>query len=311
MPIYDVYSKRAKRAAGDFGDVFQYETMPQALRVQIQMIFKDALGPTVDSYNGVPGKSWSTIRTIVCREHGIHTLNQKTDPADDILSCLESKKEIMLVLDVLETGFWAIEAFFAKFDATDRQRNDIKQSARDAISEANQRMREVAFGFQYESGKLIRVDSQFIHAEIVKPALKLLSDKRFEGAEKEYLNAHGHYRHLEFKDAIVDANNAFESTLKTICELRNWEFKRGARASDLLKVVRKNGLMPDYLDNSFDQLYATLVNGLPEVRNNEGGHGDGSTPKQVPQHVAAYALHLAATNIVFMVEAFRALPPSS
>jgi hypothetical protein len=215
----------------------------------------------------------------------------------------------MKILDVIETGLWYAERVFSPYNRSEREDKGIRQSPKDGINEANIRMREAAFGFQYESGKLIRVDSQLIHAEIVKPSLQLISDKRFEGAEKEYLTAHKHYMHSEFKSAIVYANNAFESTMKTICHLRNWTITEGAVSSELLRVVRNNGLMPDYLEKSFDQFYTTLANGLPKIRNNAGGHGDGSTPKDVPRHVAAYALHLAATNIVFMVEAFRALPP--
>jgi Domain of unknown function (DUF7014) len=43
------------------------------------------------------------------------------------------------------------------------------------------------------------------------------------------------------------------------------------------------------------------------VRNKNSGHGQGRSPKQVPGHLARYALHLAATNIVFLVEAHEAL----
>ena len=69
--------------------------------------------------------------------------------------------------------------------------------------------------------------------------------------------------------------------------------------------IRKNGLLPDYLDNSFDQLLATLQSGLPKVRNEEGAHGQGAQPREAPPYVAAYALHLAAAKIVLLVEAFR------
>ena len=109
------------------------------------------------------------------------------------------------------------------------------------------------------------------------------------------------------KDAITDANNAFESTLKTICDQRLWEYQQGARASDLLKVVRKGGLLPNYLDASFDQLAATLKSGLPEVRNEQGGHGQGPIPRETPGYVASYALHLAAANILFLAEAHKAM----
>ena len=106
------------------------------------------------------------------------------------------------------------------------------------------------------------------------------------------------YRAGETKDAITDANNAFESTLKTICEQRCWQYVPGARVSDLLNVMRKNGLLPDYLDASFEQLVATLKSGLPKVRNEVGTHGQGTSPRETPDYVAAYALHLAAANIL-------------
>jgi hypothetical protein len=72
-------------------------------------------------------------------------------------------------------------------------------------------------------------------------------------------------------------------------------------------VLKHNHLFPEYLDNSFDQLLAVLKTGLPEVRNNEGSYGQGSVPKTVPAHVAAYAIHLAASNIVFLVESMKHL----
>ena len=97
------------------------------------------------------------------------------------------------------------------------------------------------------------------------------------------MKAHGHYRAGEMKDAITDANNAFESTLKSDLRAKGaWQYSNGARASDLLKVVRENGLLPSYLDNSFDQLAATLKSGLPKVRGEEGAHGQGAITTRHP-----------------------------
>ena len=52
-------------------------------------------------------------------------------------------------------------------------------------------------------------------------------------------------------------------------------------------------------------MLGVLKSGLPKVRNEAGGHGQGSKLKRIPEYIAAYALHLAATNIVMLVEAFR------
>ena len=117
------------------------------------------------------------------------------------------------------------------------------------------------------------------------------------------MRAHQHYRASENKDAIIDANNAFESTMKTICNQRGWTFQPGDSATQLVKVLKSNGLLPDYLDKSFDQLAATLKSGLPQVRNEEAAHGQGSEERHTPDYVASYALHLAAAKILFLVEA--------
>jgi hypothetical protein len=46
---------------------------------------------------------------------------------------------------------------------------------------------------------------------------------------------------------------------------------------------------------------------VPTGRNKLSGHGQGSTPKDVPDHLAAYMLHMTASAIVFLAEAEAAL----
>jgi HEPN domain-containing protein len=141
---------------------------------------------------------------------------------------------------------------------------------------------------------------------ITLPALQLLADPRFKGADQEFRAAHDHYKAGEYKDCAVDALNALESTMKVICDQKKWAYQKGARATDLLKVLRREQLFPEFADQSFEQLIATLKSGLPTVRNETGGHGQGAKPVAVPEYVASYALNLAATKIRFLVEAFKA-----
>ena len=117
--------------------------------------------------------------------------------------------------------------------------------------------------------------------------------------QDEFLSAHAHYRAGEYEDAILDANRAFESTMKVICEIRGWDYQKARGAGDLIGIISDNGLLPRYL-------IATLQSGLPRLRNEAGGHGQGATPRETPRHVAGYALHLAAANIVLLGEALKA-----
>ena len=203
----------------------------------------------------------------------------------------------------MKPAFYILTRLHANLPDYDRAKRGITVTADEAIEELNVRFRRAGVGYRFEDGQIIRIDSELIHSEVVKPALRYLQQRGFEGPREEFLKAHTHFRNGEMKDAVTNANNAFESTLKTICKQRKWQYPQGATASNLLNIVRENGLLPNYLDNSFDQLVATLKSGLPKVRNEQGGHGQGPTPRETPEYVAAYALHLAAAKILFLCEA--------
>ena len=85
-------------------------------------------------------------------------------------------------------------------------------------------------GYQYESGQIIRVDSQLIHNAVVKPALLLLRSDHLKGANSEFLSAHKHYREQEYKECLNDCLKAFESVMKGICEKRKWAYDHGDAA---------------------------------------------------------------------------------
>ncbi len=159
------------------------------------------------------------------------------------------------------------------------------QSSEDAISELNHRFHQHNLGYQYNNGQIIRVDSVFIHTEVILPALSLLSNYDFEGAEEEFRNAHKHYRKQEYKDAIVDCLNAFESTMKTICKKCEWSYSDKASARELIKTMFDNELIPKYLESYFASLRSLLESGVPTVRNKTSGHGQGEFPVDVPEYL--------------------------
>jgi hypothetical protein len=91
-----------------------------------------------------------------------------------------------------------------------------------AIAELNARFQEHGVGYAFEGGEIIRVDSQLLHAEAVKPALILLGAPEHAGAQAEFLTAHEHYRHGREKEALAKA---------LIEVLFDAEARRGVRAS--------------------------------------------------------------------------------
>ena len=301
MAIFNTFSYRKRVAATETTDVYVYDELPKELRVQIAYIWREAIG---DSYANNEG--WTEIHKIIAKEHGVFVLVEAASAADSCEQYLLTEPLTDNVLDLVEMSFVYIDRVARHFSEYNRREFKISTSADNAIEELNERFRRTAVGYRFEESMIIRVDSEFIHSEIVQPALRYLNEPGFEGPRDEFLKAHAHYRAGETKDAITDANNAFESTLRAVCDLRGWPYERGAPVSALLKILRENRLLPSYLDNAFDQLAATLHSGLPQVRHREGGHGQGATPRETPEFVAGYALHLAATNILFIVEAHKA-----
>lgn len=305
MPIVDLYSSR-QRAQNTAPDVWEYEKLPGVLRVQVSNIIQRAMGTTSTHSEYSALAYYRFIRDAVTHEHGLDVLvSSRNDIVEDVHACVRDGSKLLLWLDVVELSFRFIERYRGKYNDHQREMARIAIPAKDAIEELNERFRRAGFGYRYEKGAIIRIDSEFTHQEATRPALMLLSDPRFAGAEEEFRAAHAHYKAGEYKDCAVDALNALESTMKAICDEKKWEYSKGARASDLIKVLRRENLFPEFADLSFEQLFSTLKSGLPALRNEAGGHGQGPTPVEVPQYVAAYGLNLAASKIVFLVEAFK------
>ncbi len=303
MVAIELYSKRQRKLTeSGKADVYRYDVMPGPLRVQICHIWRDALGISDDQFTS---NVWENIHKTLAKEKGVFALGGRYD--NDRASCekwfLEADFED--AIDAVEVVFRCIKIFAARLDDYGRRSAGISQRPDDAIRELNVRFRDHAVGYQFADGWIVRTDSEYVHAEVVQPALALLREARFRVAQEDFLTAHKHYRQGQEKGCIVACQRAFESLLKAICAARKWDFEQGSTASELIKLVRQRGLFPDYLGAGFDTFVAMLRTGLPGVRNNAGAHGAAPDALAVPSYIAGYALHMTATNILFLAEAFR------
>ena len=194
-------------------------------------------------------------------------------------------------------------------DRYDEPKNrGAQQTAVDAIEEINGKFEQHAVGYQFENRQIIRIDSKLTHAEIIKPALILLTEHRnFSKANEDFMAAHRHYRANEFKDCVTAANRAFESMLKAICDTEKWEYSKGDRAAELVAKVRNKGLFTHDFDRSFDSYVAMFKTGLPAVRNDAGGHGEGLSSAPVTAAIAQFAINLTATNMLFLGDSYKAM----
>jgi hypothetical protein len=310
MTTFETYSKRQKRLANaGKQDVYQYDVLPPAFRVQVIHIWNDALG----QYHGRSIRSptsehWDVIHDTLAREVGLPSLpgGYADDPSQ---RCKEYLTNAATggALDIIELSFRVIDRGIRGMYGYDLATAFVKLAPDEAIEELNARFREHGIGFQYLGGELVRLDSQFAHAEIVKPALSLLNATGFDGPAEEFLAAFEHYRYGRNKDAVSEALKAFESTMKSICAARKWSHPSNATAVPLIKILLDNGLIPAEMQSHFLSLRSAMESGLPTLSNKTSRHGQGPVPTQVPAHFVGYALHLAASNIIFLVEAHKTL----
>ena len=304
MSVLDLFSKRQKRKRGELPDVYQYEELSDQLRGQIVYILRDSIGdPTAygdEDRNTAAGK----VYDMLCREYGTFRLyegeGKYTSKQEALYNFILNEKNMERCLDAIELSFRWIDKiarpYYNKY-AKGWLHPD------EAIKELNQRFQEAGFGYQYENGVLIRMDSKLVHSEVVKPALKLLNNPVFKNANEEFLGAHEDYRHGDYDDCVHKCAKALETTLKIICKKRKWQYKETDAAKKLISVVLDNGLIPKYLQTHFSSFQQMLESGVPTIRNKEGGHGKGNKKDAVESHVASFQLHQTAVILKLLLEA--------
>jgi len=317
MAVRETYSKRKRRLENAGQPVlYQYDDLPEAFRVQVVHIWNDAIGHPENVRSRQIETIWDIIHNDLAREMGVFNLSDRIKEAfgDHYDQCVAFILTASLddALDLLQISFGMIANLYTLLRTTRmniKSQYEISLSPDEAIKELNDRFQEHQIGYKFDAaaGRIRRIDSEYLEAEATEPALKLLYEAGFEGPSDEFMSGHEHYRHGRNREAIADALKAFESTMKAICDARGWAYHPNATAAPLIEVVIKEGLVPKYLQQEFSALQSTLQSGLPTVRNRAGGHGQGAQVVDVPDHVAAYALNLAATNIVFLVELHKAL----
>lgn len=312
MGIIDIFSKRQARSRGEVHEVYRYDDLPSQLRVQIVYIWVDTLGNQNEArtHQG-PKETYSFIVNALCREYGQYFLVDPQDPHGvrdycwEMATFLQNEQNVERALDVVELSFRAIDVVARPPRYLGRP--NANEIADDAIATLNGRFKEHGIGYQYSDRHIIRVDSEFLQGEAVIPALKLLNQTHYAGAQEEFLKAHTHYRGGRRKEALNECLKAFESVMKAICHKRGWTLPARPTASALIQTCFDNNLIPAYLEAHYSALRTTLDSGIPTIRNRDGAHGQGVDVIEVPDHLVAYMLHMTASAIVFLAEADKAL----
>jgi len=302
MPILDIFSRRQRRLRGGVRDVYTYDQLPRELRVQIAHIWRDAIGTTSSP------KAREAYRSIVealRREYGVFSLTD--DPQGDPLKELTVfflAADLERAMDVIEVSFKFIDRVTRNFEYL--YRHNASDVADTAIAELNYRFRQHGVGYQFDGGEIVRLDSDYLHSEVVKPALRILNEEMYAGARDEFLKAHKHYRRGNMKEALNECLKSFESVMKAICHKHGWKTERET-AKALIDTCLQHELIPAFWQQHYASLRSLLESGIPTGRNKLSGHGQGTTLVSVPGHLVAYMINLTAATIVFLANSEKAL----
>ncbi len=318
MDKFIPFSKRQDASTKPVGsDVYQYDSIPEPFRKQVIHIWNDAAGfyyvPPI--YPNMPSSSdpipmnwfWDTVVLELSRAYGEFNLNRRERDREELCKSHLLECDTKKALDIIELTFRMIDEELRKLNNSQRREHRIRLLPDGAIKELNERFQEHRLGYRFENGYLIKMESEYLHTEVTVPAIQLLVSEQFAGAAKEFLDAHEHYRHGRYDSAITEASNSFESTMKTIFERRGIPYEKNWPAKNLIERLFQADLLPKYLENLFSNL-KNVLQALPTMRNKESAHGEGTVPLEIPPHLAAYALHLAAASTLFLVQAHKATP---
>jgi AbiJ N-terminal domain 4 len=313
MAVLDTYSKREARRLGKTEDVFQYDDIPIKLRIQIIHILNHSLGSRDDcrEHSSVY-QAYEILVEMFRSDFGVFCLlpyhePSNTHPYDEFLEFFTKHATTDQCLDMVEIVFRIVDRSTRRYNY--RSTSEYDEIADGAIADLNTRFKENGVGFEWVDGEIIRVDSELLHQEAVKPALALLNTKNYAGPHEEFINAYEHYKSGNNKEALNDCLKAFESTMKAICDKRGWTYDPSKdTANKLIEILFAKGLIPPFWQAQFASLRSLLESSIPTGRNKMSGHGQGATPTEVPDEITAYMLHMTASTLVFLTTAEKALP---
>lgn len=298
--MYKLFSQRKKEAMGEIPEIYEYNSFPESFRNQYVFIVSDVFEKAnrSNSYYGRTDDLWNITCELYAREKGLKGIagdyytsyNNKSAYKDYVDKCSDS--DFLDLLDFTVTHILCSEV---------TKRCVGNEVINQAIFELNYRFDQHSLGYEVINGEVITKTDKHIHTNIVKPALILLHQKEFNGAENEFMLAWKHYKETHYKDAILNAGKAFESVMKSICKYMSFSYdEQRDDAKKLIQILRDNDFFPAYLESHMNGVRTTLESGVPTVRNKTSGHGQGDEIIDVSETFASYALNLTATNIVFL-----------
>ncbi len=280
--IIDVYSIRE---TDNITDIFKYDNPSQIFKNRLFYLMKDEMKiiEFVKLYKDIT-LHWGITRNISETYLESPAVFQN-DFINGFEKLINNQNNINFYLDL-------IELFLVQYSGN-------KQTVLKSI---NKILLLDSLGYQIDEIKnqVIRIDSSHTYQDIIKPTLLLLNDDKFKNIDDEYRKAFEELKNGNYETVLVEANKAFESTMKIICDLKAYGQPNKHNVTALIAHLRQNDFITNFQDEKFNGLAKTLES-ISITRNNQAGHGQGSQARNLSVIFAEYALRVTASNILLLI----------
>ena len=304
MEVLDLYSKRQKRRRGEIPGSCT-DDLSHELRVKIFLLWEEFDPPHYHSMGGCDYKLSKNVIRCLRKAYGKFRLWEPAKMDGRSISDAKELKEFFLAETDVEKALDIVEAVFTYIC----DQPEYERESREAIETLNKIFLEHGANYRFADGRIIPTKSEFLYKEAIEPALELIRDPAYKGAQKPFLDALDCYRKGSLSGVLIELNNSLESALEIICNKHGWQYQnpKNPRVSDLVKACFQNNLIPEYWHEHFSELSELLKKGVPPARNKLAAHGRKNEKPPIPPYVIAHALHLTAAAIVFLVNAEKSL----
>lgn len=236
--------------------------------------------------------SWDSLQDGLKKEHGWQDLRAYKSQSE--WEALKNTREFILrgvprfVLD-------AVEIFY---DLLSEYKEHSNADPVGYQSRVNTIFEDGNLSWRLLEGRIIKVDSVWLEAEIHAKAAELLSVNGFDGALAEFQQARSDMSSGDHKGAIHAANLALESTIKSILGVQ--QEKPGV----LFHKLVESGFIPDYHEGFLKAFEEHIVRSVPMARNFEKGvgHGQGSDINEPPRSLSELAVNLTGVLILYLLK---------